>query len=538
MVESTPLTESPVRKVGAATDGGVVTDLKSTPSIAVTGLVKKFGGAHALVGVDLDLRAGEVHCLIGENGAGKSTLVKILAGAVRPDAGQIELAGKPVSFLSPHDALRHGLAFIFQELGSVPAMTVAQNICLGNEPRRHARLLNRKRAIDESAAALARIGFERINPNSLMGSLSVGEQQGVMIARALWLDAGILVMDEPTAALGRHEVERLFRLIRQLASSGRSVLFISHKLEEIREIGDRVTVLRNGSKVIELPAKEASDAKLLGAMTGRTDESADELVGQSVASSQTLSTSAPVILEARQIRTSKVTGIGLSVHAGEILGIGGLVGSGRTEVLRALIGMDKLLEGSVLVEGREVHFHGPRDALRAGVVLVPEDRRGSGLLPNRTLGKNLLLGYEQLKRAERPRGAAQSLASEQVASLHIRPPNLDRAVMELSGGNQQKAIVGRWLLCRPKVLLLDEPTRGVDVGARAEIYRVLGRLAADGMAILMVTSDLRELVQVSDRILVMRAGRIVGELGRNPAESEVLALAFAEEVMERSQAQL
>jgi ribose transport system ATP-binding protein len=500
------------------------------PSLAVMELSKTFGGAHALSEVNMEMLPGEVHCLVGENGAGKSTLVKIVAGAVRPDAGRIELDGKVVSFRSPHDALQHGLAFIFQELGAVPAMTVAQNICLGREPRRRGGWLDRKRASEESGAALARIGFERVKPNALMGSLSVGDQQGVMIARSLWLDAKIIVMDEPTAALGRHEVERLFRLIRQLSAAGHGVLFISHKLEEIREIGDRVTVLRNGKKVAEMAAEEATDERLLAAMTGR-DAIAEGVVE---AGSEAGTAAAPVLLEARGITTSRVFGVDLSVRAGEIVGMGGLVGSGRTDVLRALVGVDKLQEGSVWAEGKEVHFRGPADALRAGVVLVPEDRRNSALLPNRTLGQNLLLGYEQLRRADRPPGSAQVLAAEQVTSLQIRPPRLDRAILELSGGNQQKAVVGRWLLCHPRVLLLDEPTRGVDVGARAEIYRVLHRLAADGMAILMVSSDLRELVQISDRILVMRVGRIVGELGRHPAESEVLALAFSEQITESS----
>jgi ribose transport system ATP-binding protein len=494
--------------------------------------VKSFGGAHALTGVDLDLRWGEVHCLVGENGAGKSTLVKILAGAVRPDAGRIEVNGQHVNFRSPHDALQHGLAFIFQELGAVPAMTVAQNICLGKEPRRHSRLLSRRRAHDESATALARIGFQRVDPNALMGTLSVGDQQGVMIARALWLDARIIVMDEPTAALGRHEVDRLFNLIRQLSAANHAILFISHKLEEIREIGNRVTVLRNGSKVAEMTTSEATDEKLLISMTGHGEQVATPSAGDSGQASAAKS----LVLEARGITTSRVSGVSVSLHAGEILGVGGLVGSGRTDVLRALVGVDKLSEGSVWLEGQAVHFRGPRDALRAGVVLVPEDRRGSGLLPNRTVGQNLLLGYEQLPRADRPPGSPGALAAEQVNLLQIRPPRLDRAILELSGGNQQKTMVGRWLLCRPRVLLLDEPTRGVDVGARAEIYRVLARLASEGMAILMVTSDLRELVQISDRIVVMRAGRIVGELGRHPEESEVLALAFSESLVEKVEA--
>lgn len=495
------------------------------PVLAVKGLSKSFGGALALSGIDLEVRRGEVHCLVGENGAGKSTLVKILAGAVKPDTGHIELNGNVVNFRSPHDALQQGLAFIFQELGAVPAMTVSQNICLGKEPCRRGRVLDKVRATRESVAVLSRIGFNRIRPDALMGTLSVGDQQGVMIARGLWLDAKIIVMDEPTAALGRSEVERLFSLVRQLAVAGHAVLFISHKLEEIREVGDWVSVFRNGEKVDAMLAEEASDERLLFAMTGRHVSLEESMVLHETVTDVSASS---IVLKAEEITTSKIFGVNLSLRVGEILGIGGLVGSGRTDVLHALVGLDKVLTGAVKLNGNDVHFRGPRDALRSGVVLVPEDRRVSGLLPNRSVGQNLLLGYEQLRRKERPVGAARELAAEQITSLQIHPPLLDKPVLELSGGNQQKTVLGRWLLCRPRVLLLDEPTRGVDVGARSEIYRILGQLASVGIAIIMVTSDLRELVQVSDRIVVMRKGRVVGELGRHPEEGDVLALAFSE----------
>lgn len=505
------------------------TNGESIPALAVKGVSKRFGGSLALADVDLDIRRGEVHCLIGENGAGKSTLVKIMAGAVRPDSGHIELEGNVVNFRSPHQALGHGLAFVFQELGAVPGMTVAQNVCLGKEPLRSSKVLDKARMSLESKEVLARIGFQRIKPDTPMGLLSVGDQQAVMIARGLWLNAKIIVMDEPTAALGRHEVDQLFGVIRQLVGTGHGVLFISHKLEELREIGDRVSVFRNGQKVDEMLSIDANDTRLLTSMTGK-EASPNPFAGRSA--SEGSPKDSPVVLESKGITTDKVSSISLSVHAGEILGVGGLVGSGRTELLKAILGIDKVIDGSVWIDGNEAHFRGTRDALRVGLVLVPEDRRLNGLLPNRSVGQNLLLGYEQLRRSDRPKGAAQKLAADQVSMLQIRPPDLERPVVQLSGGNQQKTILGRWLLCNPRVLLLDEPTRGVDVGAREEIYRILRRLASEGMAILMVTSDLRELVQVSDRIVVMRGGRIVGELGSGADENAVLALAFDDSLLE------
>lgn len=488
----------------------------SQVALSIRSLRKSFGGVRALQDVSLEIRYGQVHCLVGENGAGKSTLIRILAGATAPDAGEIVLDGSAVKFRSPQESLEHGLAFIFQELAIVPGMSVAQNVCLGREPTR-VHVLDRRRANREAAAVLARFGFDEISPRSLASNLAVAHQQAVMMARALWLDARIIFMDEPTAALGRHEVDRLFSVIRQLRSEGRAIVFVSHRLEEVSEIGDRVTVLRDGELVGTLPIKESSEERLIRMMTGRDIEVDAERSRRAPGSP---------VLEVVSLTSKRVTDVSLTLYEGEILGLGGLVGAGRTELLRAILGLDRATGGFVRLAGSRVRFGGPLEAIRHGVAFVPADRRREALLPNRSVGQNLLLGYEQLPKRLRPSGSMKQLALQQVRDLRIKPGRLDDPILNLSGGNQQKVVLGRWLMTRPKILLLDEPTQGVDVGAKSEIHRLLRQLADAGVALLIVLSDMEELLQLSDRIVVMRGGRIAGELGRTSEEGDVLELAF------------
>ncbi|MCG0238286.1 MAG: sugar ABC transporter ATP-binding protein [Firmicutes bacterium] len=478
-------------------------------------LHKSFPGVRALQGVSLEVRSGEIHGLLGENGAGKSTLIKCLSGLYRPDSGTIWLGDRPVSWSGPRDALRAGIATIHQELSLAPDLTVMENIALGREPVRGPGLIAWREMEALAREALGRLGVA-IDPRARVGDLGVGAQQMVEIARALSVDARVLILDEPTAALTQAEAERLFAVLDGLRARGVGIVYISHRLEELYRLCDRVTVIRDGTYVGTYPMPETPEATLVQAMVGRPLQDRfprrQAAIGEEALTVRDLS------------RGQVLQGISLTVRRGEVVGVAGLMGAGRTELARAILGLDPVDRGSVTGLGRPVPPGNPRAALAAGLVYVPEDRKRQGLFLNRSVRENLSLA--SLGRLGRlgwisPR-AERELAGRWVRELGVRTPSLEIQVATLSGGNQQKVLFGRWLATDPQVLILDEPTRGVDVGAKAEIYRLINRLAEAGKAILMISSELPELLGMCDRILVMRAGRLVGEFSRSEASQEAI----------------
>jgi ribose transport system ATP-binding protein len=477
------------------------------PLLRMRDVVKEFPGVRALDGVDLDVRAGEVHCLLGQNGAGKSTLIKVLAGAHRPDAGTLEWRGEHVDFANPAGALHRGIATIYQELDLVPGLSVADNIHLGRE-HAAAGFVRRKAQSARTGELLARLGHPEILPGREVGRLSAAQQQIVSLARALAQDAQLIVMDEPSAVLDHDEVDNLFRLIADLTTEGVAVVYISHRLEEIRRIGDVVTVLKDGRTVAtRLPAATTPTAQLVSLMTGRTVEylfpphsaSPPEVPGPDLLTVENLSLK------------GSFEDVGFSVRAGEIVGIAGLVGAGRSEVLETIYGARRRTSGSVTVNGRSLPAGDVRAAVRAGLGLAPEERKSQALLLGEPVARNVSLA--SLPRLARlgwlDRGRENREAVEVTRELGVRPPDVTRAARTLSGGNQQKVVLARWLLGSTRLLLLDEPTRGVDVGARSELYTVIRRLADQGIGVLLVSSEVPEVLGLADRVLVMREGRIV-----------------------------
>ncbi|GAA5134506.1 sugar ABC transporter ATP-binding protein [Pseudonocardia adelaidensis] len=475
------------------------------PLLAMRGIVKQFPGVRALDGVDLDVAAGEVHCLLGQNGAGKSTLIKVLAGAHRPDAGEIVWAGRQVVFAAPQAADAAGIATIYQELDLVPGLSVAENIVLGHEPSRMG--FSRLRAAEDTARALLRrLGHPEIPPRRELGRLSAAGQQVVSMARALARDARLIVMDEPSAVLDPEEVRNLFRVIRELTADGVAVVYISHRLEEIREIGDRVTVLKDGRTVARnLPARETPTADVIRLMTGRSIE---------YVFPERVPPSGDVVLEVEGLgRAGEFADVSFTVRAGEVVGLAGLVGSGRSEILETVYGARRATAGSVRVRGRALRPGSVPAAVRAGMGLAPEERKSQGLLLGEPVFRNVSLpGMGRFARGGFLGPQAELEAAADVTTqLDVRPTDPTRPVRTLSGGNQQKVVLARWLMQGCTVLLLDEPTRGVDVGARSEIYALVRRLAAEGAAIVLVSSEVPEVLGLADRVLVVREGRVVHE---------------------------
>ena len=473
--------------------------------LTVTGLVKTFPGVRAVDGADLDVQEGEVHCLLGQNGAGKSTLIKVLSGAHSPDEGEVTWRGSPASFASPLAALRAGLATIYQELDLVDGLTVAENIFLGHEYAAFG--FSRRRAAANSATALlSRLGHKEISPTRLVGSMSAAGKQIVSLARALSHDARLIVMDEPSAVLDSGEVDNLFRVISQLTAQGVAVIYISHRLEEIRVVGDRVTVLKDGKTVASgLPAKSTPTADLVHLMTGRD-------AGQAFPARPAGQRTGRELLSVRDIsRPGEFEGVSFSVHAGEIVGLAGLVGSGRSEILETVYGARKPAEGQIVVDGRRLRPGSVRAAVRAGMGLCPEERKSQALLLYEAVYRNV--SVSSLSRFSRGGFVARSRELADVAKaigeLDVRPGDPRRAVRTLSGGNQQKVVLARWLLRDCRLLVLDEPTRGVDVGARGELYRLIRELAGSGVGVLLVSSEIPEVLALADRVLVVRAGRVL-----------------------------
>ena len=468
------------------------------------GIVKHFPGAKALDGVDLEVRPGEVHCLLGQNGAGKSTLIKTLAGAHQPTAGEVLLDGKPVTMPDPVAALRLGIATIYQELDVVDGLTVAENIYLGHELARSG-VTRRSDAARNTRAILKRLGHPEISPHREVGSLPAAGKQIVSLARALSRDARVVIMDEPSAVLDSEEVENLHRIVRELTADGVAVVYISHRLEEIRQLGDRITVIKDGRTVAtSLSVADTSTDDLIKLMTGRSVE-------YTFPARPGVPDDAAPVLEVDGLAHGEVfKDVSLTVRAGEIVGLAGLVGSGRSEILETIYGARRATSGTVRLGGKRLRS-GVDAAVAAGIGLCPEERKSQGLLLDEPVYRNITLssfgrmahGGWLDERAER------AASQEQVEALELRPASVDRDARTLSGGNQQKVLLARWLVHGCRVLLLDEPTRGVDVGARSEIYNLIRRLADDGAAVVVVSSEIPEVLGLADRVLVISDGRAV-----------------------------
>jgi ribose transport system ATP-binding protein len=485
------------------------------PVLEMRGIRKTFPGVVALDRVDFDLRAGEVHVLLGENGAGKSTLMKILSGAYTKDGGEILLDGGPVSIAAPRDAQSLGIATIYQELSLVLQLTVAENILLGHEPSR-AGVIDRGAMREAARRSLAEVGLE-IDPDVRVDRLGIAEQQMVEVAKALFRHARVLVMDEPTSALTAREIERLFEVIRRVTSTGVAVVYISHRMRELAEIGRRVTVLRDGRAVGTYPLPDTSFDVLIRLMANR--EVRDHFPRRRCAAGEEL------------LRLEHVSGpsgvpvvheVSLTVCRGEIVGLAGLLGAGRTELARLVFGADRPSSGRVVVGGRDVTPKTPRHAIAAGIGFLPEDRKRHGLVLMRSVRENIgLPNLGRWSRAGVVSGRTEREAAERwVTELRIKTPNVAERVVRLSGGTQQKVVLARWLAAEARLLVMDEPTRGVDVGAKVEIYELMNRLTDAGAGILMISSELPEVVGMSDRIYVMRHGRIQAELDAAAASEE------------------
>ncbi len=478
------------------------------PLLSMSGITKSFPGVRALDGVDLDVQAGEVHCLLGQNGAGKSTLIKVLAGAHQPDTGTISWRGDDVTLRSPIAAMRLGIATIYQELDLVEHLSVAENVHLGHEPTTAGFVVRGRAARASTAELLQRLGHPEIDPGRLVGDLSAAHQQIVSMARALSHDVRLIVMDEPSAALDPDEVDNLFRIVGDLTAGGVAVVYISHRLEEIRRIGDRVTVLKDGRAVARgLPAKSTPTSEVVSLMTGRNVE----YVFPPRPDTPRVEAAEPVLTVENLSRRGEFAPLDLQVRPGEIVGLAGLVGSGRSEILETIYGARKPDTGRVLVDGKPLRPGSVRAAVRAGLGLAPEERKAQALLMLESVTRNV--SVSSMSRFARAgwidRGAELGAARAAVRELSLRPDNPDVPVRTLSGGNQQKAVLARWLLRGCRVLLLDEPTRGVDVGARAELYAVVRRLADEGLAVLLVSSEVPEVLGLADRVLVLREGSVV-----------------------------
>jgi ribose transport system ATP-binding protein len=484
--------------------------------LRMEGIYKSFPGVQALSDAQFELRYGEVHALVGENGAGKSTLMKILGGIYSKDAGRITLEGQDVEITSPAMAQHLGISIIHQELNLMPHLTIAQNIFIGREPRTKVSFFVDDKTTNEKALKLFEMLNLRLDPNTKVADLTVAKQQMVEIAKALSFNARILVMDEPTAALTDAEIEELFTIIRQLRAQGVGVVHISHRLEELKLISDRVTVMRDGKYVNTMNTKEASIDQIISLMVGRTIyESAPELPDNP---------NQDVVLEVRNLNRGRVLrDVSFNLKKGEILGFAGLVGAGRTEVARVIFGADPRESGEILIKGKPVHIKSPGDAVRHGIGYLSEDRKRYGLALAMDVKENValaamkkflkMLGWMDAKKASES-------GREMITALNIKTPSLEQKVKFLSGGNQQKVVIGKWLTADTEILIFDEPTRGIDVGAKSEIYKLLNDLAHQGKSIIMISSELPEVLRMSHRVVVMCEGRVTGILNVNEATQE------------------
>jgi ribose transport system ATP-binding protein len=500
--------------------------------LEVRSLSKQFPGVRALHNVSLTLNRGEVLAVIGENGAGKSTLMKILAGVQEPDSGEILLEGRSVRIDSVRAAEHLGIALIHQELNLADNLDVASNIFLGREPQ-HFGFVHRGQLYSNSARFLEQVGLD-CSPRTLVSALSLGRQQMVEIAKALSANARVLIMDEPTSSLSQHETEQLYRVVKELRSRGVSIVYISHRLGEVKELADRVVVLRDGENAGELQRDQINHDAMVKLMVGRDLNRSRARESVAVVSDDAGTTTPRSgkrgYVEVRALRTpaNPRHELNFSLQPGEIVGVAGLVGAGRTELLRVLFGIDRAVGGEVRIAGKAVELRSPMDAIQAGFALVPEDRKQQGIILEMAVRENTTLPSLCFEAHAGFRNAAkeEEIAVRMTKQLNVKTPSLNQFVQYLSGGNQQKVALAKWLALEPKVLLLDEPTRGIDVGAKQEIYRLMEELAGRGVAILFVSSEMEEVLRMSDRTLVMCQGRITGELSREElSEQAVMKLA-------------
>ncbi len=481
------------------------------PSVEMKGISKSFGGVEALKGVDFSVLPGHIHGLVGENGAGKSTLMKILSGAVLKDSGVVRVSGKDAHIQSPSDSRGQGIGIIYQEFALAPDLTVAENVYIARLPKMP--VINWKKLASDTRELMVRLGFD-IDPMAKVRSLSVAYQQVVEIAKALSENVKILILDEPSAVLAPADLERLFQILKLLREQGVSIIYISHRLEEIFAITDRITAMKDGRVTGEFATSEVNQDTLISAMIGR------ELTAMFPKRNATIG---DVALKVSHLKNDKVADVSFEVRAGEVLGFAGLVGSGRTEIARAIFGEDPRVAGDIFVNGEEVHIYHPKDAVRQGIGLVPEDRKRQGALLSMSIRENATMAT--LKKVSGvggviKRGVEKSVVSDLIGRLGIKTNNMENPVSSLSGGNQQKVVLAKWLAANFKALILDEPTRGVDVGAKYEIYELINGLAESGLAVLVISSELVELIGMCDRVLVIRSGAVSGELSGSDITEE------------------
>ncbi|HEY4293217.1 sugar ABC transporter ATP-binding protein [Luteibacter sp.] len=487
----------------------------STPLVRMHAIQKAFGPVKVLEGVDFELQPGEVHALMGENGAGKSTLMKILTGIYAPDSGSIEVDGSAASIATPADAEKYGIAIIHQELNLIPSLSVADNLFLGREIHRFG-LLDRRAMSRRASEWLARVGMEHLDPGTLVERLSVGRQQMVEIARALGQEARVLIMDEPTAALTEHETTTLFKLIRELREQGKGIVYVSHRMEEIFALCDRISVLRDGQFVGTRPVPGLAFDEVVKMMVGRTLDARYPMRTPKIGD---------VRLRVEHVNGGLVKDVSFDLHAGEVLGVAGLLGAGRTELARLLFGLDKLASGTVILDGVVVTPTSPSDAIHSGFGFVTEDRKAQGLVLDLSLRENISLPRVPAHAGLVDRPAEKKQTRGLIDALKIRTRDMELETRSLSGGNQQKVVLAKWLALKPRVLILDEPTRGVDVGGKAEIYHIINQLAEQGVAILMISSELPEVLAMSDRILVMHEGHATALIDAHGATQEAVLTA-------------
>ena len=480
----------------------------SAPLLEAKNIIKSFQGVRALEDAELTLRRGEIIALMGENGAGKSTLIKVLTGVFPPDGGVINFEGKPIHPRSPTEAEAAGISTVYQEVNLIPGMSIADNILLGRQPRRFG-FLHKAAMKKRATAALERLGL-RLDPGLALGSCSQAVQQMVAIARALDVQAKVLILDEPTSSLDKREVEFLFQILRQLRDEGMAILFVTHFLDQVYAVSDRITVLRNGKLVGEFLARDLPRLKLIGAMLGREFDEVQHLQEASAHDARR-----NVFLQARGLgRRGLVQPLDLEIAAGEVLGLAGLLGSGRTETAKLLFGIEPPDAGELHLDGRPVTIRSARQAMRQGLAYCSEDRKHEGLVPHLSVRENLILAMQAGRGALRllPRREQERLTEHYISALRIKTPDPETPIQNLSGGNQQKVLLARWLAVQPRLIILDEPTRGIDVGAKVEIEKLVHTLREQGMAVLFISSDLEELVRVCQRVAVLRDRGKVGEL--------------------------
>ena len=482
------------------------------PILTMTGISKEFPGVKALIDVDFRLFAGEVHGLMGENGAGKSTLIKVLTGVYDIDAGDVTLAGEPVRFGSPLQAQHAGVSTVYQEVNLCANLSVAENIFIGREPRRYG-LIRWSEMRKRSEEMLARLQLD-IDVSAMLGTYSLAVQQMVAIARAIDISTKVLILDEPTSSLDPAEVDQLFRVMRQLKNDGLAILFVTHFLDQVYQISDRITVLRNGRRVGEYPTAELAQVDLVARMIGKELAVLEQLEEQPKRSLAALESTRPVIAAQDVGRRGAIAPFNLSIHEGEVVGLAGLLGSGRTEVARLLFGADRADRGRIQIDGQPVTIRTPRTAIAHDIAFCSENRRTEGLVEELTVRENIILALQAARGWSRPlsRRRQEELVGKYIQALRITPTNPEILARNLSGGNQQKVMLARWLITEPRLLILDEPTRGIDVGAKAEIQRLVVSLSDGGMAVLFISAELEEVLRLSHKIAVLRDRHLVADM--------------------------